>query len=177
MDLLKSAKSTTKIGGSYRAPREACLVPLFDPGVGGAGNFASVMPFACQPPSNEDPLEALFKLTRCRLATEELSANLAGSGRGEGQVSHNTAWAGEEYASISLRQRNHQTEITDIPRVLNSFWGSSPAQSLFHIDPKKRLNLEFMTESGLRIIVCQWGERSAGLLVDSITVVRFPPAG
>jgi purine-binding chemotaxis protein CheW len=149
-----------------------------------------VMPLsACQPPlSQEDPLEALFNFRPdVALATEESYLQTLRT-QDEEKAEVLCEWltfrlGSEEYALdiVGVSEIIKFREITDIPRVPEFILGVISLRGIIVpiFDLRKRLKLGVgeLTPAS-RIIVCQWGERSAGLLVDSITqVVRIPAGG
>jgi purine-binding chemotaxis protein CheW len=134
--------------------------------------------------SQRDPLAALFETPPgITLATEE--SYLQGL-RGEKEhTTESRRWlafllGNEEYALDigDIIEIIKPREITDIPRVPEFILGVISLRGVLItiLDLNKRLHLggtELTPES--RIIVCQRGERMAGLLVDSLThVVTMP---
>lgn len=136
----------------------------------------------------EDPLEALFAFRPdIDLATEEGYLQTLRA-REEETREEICEWltfslGNEEYALDieGVGEIIKPREITDIPRVPDFILGIISLRGIIIpvFDLKKRLRLgvgEFTPTS--RIIVCQKDDRSAGLLVDSITqVVRIPAGG
>jgi purine-binding chemotaxis protein CheW len=142
-------------------------------------------PAPSPPLYQDDPLEALFNsCPDVVLATEESYLQTL---RAEDEQKSETVYewlsfplGREEYAldiegvSEIIKPR----EITDIPRVPEFILGVISLRGIIVpvFDLRKRLKLgagELTAAS--RIIVCQQGDRAAGLLVDSITqVVRMP---
>jgi len=139
-------------------------------------------------PVSEDPLEALFNFRPdLTLATEESylqTLRAEDEEKSEDVCEWLTFRLGtEEYALdiAGVSEIIKFREITDIPRVPDFILGIVSLRGIIVpiFDLKKRLKLGpgEMTPAS-RIIVCQMGERSAGLLVDSITqVVRIPAGG
>jgi len=192
-EIRKKAKARPKTGGqasiAEAKPSSRAAVSI-QGAPAGQGSSPPVMPLSAfqTPPSHEDPLEALFNFRPdVAFASEEsYLQNLRAQEEEKAEVL--CEWlsfrlGSEEYALdiagvgeiIKLR------EITDIPRVPEFILGIISLRGIIVpiFDLKKRLKLgvgELTAAS--RIIVCQWGERSAGLLVDSISqVVRIPAAG
>jgi purine-binding chemotaxis protein CheW len=136
----------------------------------------------------EDPLEALFNFRPdVALASEESYLQTLRA-QDEEKAEVLCEWltfrlGSEEYALdiAGVSEIIKLREITDIPRVPEFILGIISLRGIIVpiFDLKKRLKLgagELTPAS--RIIVCQRGERSAGLLVDSITqVVRIPAGG
>jgi purine-binding chemotaxis protein CheW len=132
-----------------------------------------------------DPLEALFSsCPDVALATEESYLQTLRS-EDEQQSEKVYEWLSfplgrEEYAldidgvSEIIKPR----EITDIPRVPEFILGVISLRGIIVpvFDLRKRLKLGAGEQTpASRIIVCQQGDRTAGLLVDSINqVVRMP---
>jgi purine-binding chemotaxis protein CheW len=156
----------------------------------GQGAPPPVMPLsAFQPlPSHEDPLEALFNFRAdVALASEESYLQTL-RGQDEQKAEALCEWltfrlGSEEYALdiAGVSEIIKPREITDIPRVPEFILGIISLRGIIVpiFDLKKRLKLGVgeLTPAS-RIIVCQWGERSAGLLVDSISqVVRISAGG
>lgn len=138
-------------------------------------------------PDVPDPLEALFRFRPgLELATEE--TYLQGLTDRNQQEEDLRQWltftlGSEEYALDigNIREIIKPREITDIPRVPDFILGIISLRGLIIpvFDLKKRLKLgaaEITPAS--RIIVCRHGEKSAGLVVDSLNqVVRLPAQG
>jgi purine-binding chemotaxis protein CheW len=134
---------------------------------------------------DEDPLESLFTgRSGIDLATEE-SYQQALKGQEQNSVEGLRQWlaftlGNEEYALDigSIREIIKPKEVTDIPRVPDFILGIISLRGVIVpvFDLKKRFKLGIVELSAAsRIIVCQQDDRSAGLLVDSITqVVRVP---
>jgi purine-binding chemotaxis protein CheW len=192
-EIRKKAKTRPKSGGqasiaeTKSAPRAAVSIQ-------GApaeqGSPPPVMPLsAFQPlPGHEDPLEALFNFRPdVALASEESYLQTL-RGQDEQKAEVLCEWltfrlGSEEYALdiAGVSEIIKLREITDIPRVPEFILGIISLRGIIVpiFDLKKRLKLGVgeLTPAS-RIIVCQWGERSAGLLVDSISqVVRIPAGG
>lgn len=148
---------------------------------------APVPPESPVQPDVPDPLEALFRFRPgIELATEE--TYLQGLTDRNQQEEDLRQWltftlGSEEYALDigNIREIIKPREITDIPRVPDFILGIISLRGLIIpvFDLKKRLKLgaaEITPAS--RIIVCQHGEKSAGLVVDSLNqVVRLPAKG
>jgi purine-binding chemotaxis protein CheW len=142
-------------------------------------------PAASPPLPHTDPLEALFSsCPDVALATEESYLQTLRS-EDEQQSEKVYEWLSfplgrEEYAldidgvSEIIKPR----EITDIPRVPEFILGVISLRGIIVpvFDLRKRLKLGAGEQTpASRIIVCQQGDRTAGLLVDSINqVVRMP---
>jgi purine-binding chemotaxis protein CheW len=137
------------------------------------------------PPTQDDPLEALFSsCPEVVLATEEsyLQTLQAQTDEKNADVCEWLSFSlgNEEYALDidGVNEIIKPREITDIPRVPAFILGIVSLRGIIVpvFDLRTRLNLgagELTPAS--RIVVCQRGDRVAGLLVDSITqVVRIP---
>ena len=175
-----SPKAGSRPAGKRPAPAEA---PAPEVPASAALTAASA---ATTPETGADPFEALF-LARpdVELATEE--SYLQGL-RGEDELlTESRQWlsfvlGSEEYALDieDISEIIKPREVTDIPRVPDFILGVISLRGIIIpiLDLKKRLRLgatELTPES--RIIVCQHGEKVAGLLVDSLTqAVRIPVA-
>lgn len=142
-------------------------------------------PPTVRPNDPGDPLEALFnERPEMHLATEEsyLQGLLGTEKKNEGRVRQwlTFSLAEEDYALDieDVLEIIKPREITDIPRVPNFVLGIISLRGIIIpvYDLKKRLNLGLLQVSlASRIIVCQSGDRTAGLLVDGITqVIRLP---
>jgi len=138
-----------------------------------------------QQAGSEDPLEALFNFRPdIALATEESylqTLRAQDEERREELCEWLTFSLGSEDYALDIGGVGEiikPREITDIPRVPDFILGVISLRGIIIpvFDLKRRLKLgvgEISASS--RIVVCQSGERSAGLLVDSITqVVRIP---
>jgi purine-binding chemotaxis protein CheW len=140
-----------------------------------------------------DPLEALFRFRpEMELATEE--SYLQGLTEQDSQDDDLRQWltftlGSEEYALDigQIREIIKPREITDLPRVPDFILGIISLRGVIIpvFDLKKRLKLgKVEITPASRIIVCQYGEKSAGLVVDSLTqvvrlssqVIEPPPA-
>jgi purine-binding chemotaxis protein CheW len=192
-EIRKKAKARPKSGGQLpsAAAKPALRAAVSIQGVPVEQETSPpVMPLsACQPPlGNEDPLEALFNFRPdVALATEESYLQTLRA-QDEEKAEVLCEWltfrlGSEEYALdiAGVSEIIKLREITDIPRVPEFILGIISLRGIIVpiFDLKKRLKLGVgeLTPAS-RIIVCQWGERSAGLLVDSITqVVRLPAGG
>jgi purine-binding chemotaxis protein CheW len=193
-EIRKKAKTRPKTGGpasiaeAKPSPRAAVSI---QGAPAGPGSSPPVMPLSAlqTPPSHEeDPLEALFNFRPdVALASEEsYLQNLRAQEEEKAEVL--CEWltfrlGSEEYALdiAGVSEIIKLREITDIPRVPEFILGIISLRGIIVpiFDLKKRLKLGVgeLTPAS-RIIVCQWGERSAGLLVDSISqVVRIPAGG
>jgi purine-binding chemotaxis protein CheW len=134
-----------------------------------------------------DPLEALFRFRpEMELATEE--SYLQGLTERDRQEEDLRQWltftlGSEEYALDigQIREIIKPREITDLPRVPDFILGIISLRGVIIpvFDLKRRLKLGTAEiTSASRIIVCQYGEKSAGLVVDSLNqVVRLPAQG
>jgi purine-binding chemotaxis protein CheW len=160
------------------APSEA-IAPLGpEPAYPGAGASPAA-------PEGFDPLEALFSSRpEMHLATEEsyLQGLLGVEQRDEGLIRQwLTFTLGDEEYAVDIEdvlEIIKPREITDIPRVPDFVLGIISLRGIIIpvYDLKSRLKLGSIDVSlASRIIVCQSGERTAGLLVDGITqVIRVP---
>ncbi|HXV20760.1 MAG TPA: chemotaxis protein CheW [Desulfuromonadales bacterium] len=192
-EIRKKAKTRPKSGGQASIA-ETKSSPRAVVSIQGApaeqGSPPPVMPLsAIQPlPGHEDPLEALFNFRPdVALASEESYLQTL-RGQDEQKAEVLCEWltfrlGSEEYALdiAGVSEIIKLREITDIPRVPEFILGIISLRGIIVpiFDLKKRLKLGVseLTPAS-RIIVCQWGERSAGLLVDSISqVVRIPAGG
>lgn len=138
-------------------------------------------------PDAMDPLEALFRFRpEMELATEE--SYLQGLTEQDRQDDDLRQWltftlGSEEYALDigQIREIIKPREITDLPRVPDFILGIISLRGVIIpvFDLKKRLKLGTVEITpASRIIVCQYGEKSAGLVVDSLTqVVRLSSQG
>lgn len=138
-------------------------------------------------PDAPDPLEALFRFRpELDLATEE--SYLQGLSERSGQEGDlrqclTFTLGSEEYAlDIGyIREIIKPREITDVPRVPDFILGIISLRGLIIpvFDLKRRLKLGTAEiNSASRIVVCQHGDRSAGLVVDNLNqVVRLPAQG
>jgi len=137
-----------------------------------------------EPEQDIDPLEALFGpgseinlVTEASFLHDEHDAREAAT---ESRQWLSFVLGNEEYALdiTDIIEIIKPREITDIPRVPEFILGVVSLRGVLItiLDLKKRLHLgetELTPES--RIIVCRQGERTAGLLVDSLTkVVSIP---
>jgi purine-binding chemotaxis protein CheW len=192
-EIRKKAKARPKSGGqasiAEAKPSPRAAVSIQGAPVG-QGSSPPLMPLSAfrPPPSHEDPLEALFNFRPdVALASEESYLQTL-RGQDEQKAEVLCEWltfrlGSEEYALdiAGVCEIIKVREITDIPRVPEFILGIISLRGIIVpiFDLKKRLKLgggELTPAS--RIIVCQWGERSAGLLVDSISqVVRIPAGG
>jgi purine-binding chemotaxis protein CheW len=128
-----------------------------------------------------DPLDALFRFhPEIELATEEsyLQGLLDRDQQGDKDLRQWLTFSlgSEEYALDigDIREIIKPREITDLPRVPDFILGIISLRGVITpvFDLKRRLKLgavEISSES--RIIVCQHGDRSAGLVVDSLNQV------
>jgi purine-binding chemotaxis protein CheW len=135
---------------------------------------------------DEDSLESLFT---CRsgidMATEE-SYQQTLRGQEQNSVEELRQWlaftlGNEEYALDigSICEIIKPKEVTDIPRVPDFILGIISLRGVIVpvFDLKKRFKLGAVELSAAsRVVVCQQDDRSAGLLVDSITQVVHVPA-
>jgi purine-binding chemotaxis protein CheW len=192
-EIRKKAKARPKSGGqapiaetktSFRAAISIQGAPAAQ------GSSPPVMPLSAfqSPPSNEDPLEALFNFRPDAALASEESYLQTLRAQDEEKAEILCEWltfrlGSEEYALdiVGVGEIIKLREITDIPRVPEFILGIISLRGIIVpiFDLRKRLKLgagELTAAS--RIIVCQWGARSAGLLVDSITqVVRISAGG
>lgn len=149
-------------------------------------SYSPVMPPALFPAPlpAEDPLEALFNFRYdVALASEESylqTLRAQDEEKNESLCEWLTFFLGnEEYALdiAGVSEIIKIREITDIPRAPEFILGIISLRGIIIpvFDLKKRLKLGAGEPTpASRIIVCQRGERAAGLLVDSITqVVRI----
>jgi purine-binding chemotaxis protein CheW len=137
------------------------------------------------PATQEDPLEALFRsCPEVVLATEEsyLQTLQAQTDEKNADVCEWLSFSlgNEEYALDidGVNEIIKPREITDIPRVPAFILGIVSLRGIivpvFDLRTRLKLGAGELTPAS-RIVVCQRGERIAGLLVDSITqVVRIP---
>jgi len=135
-------------------------------------------------PEAVDPLEALFRFRpELELATEE--SYLQGLSERDTGQDDLRQWltfslGSEEYALDigQIREIIKPREITDIPRVPDFILGIISLRGVIIpvFDLKRRLKLgKVEVTSSSRIIVCQFGEKTAGLVVDNLNqVVRLP---
>ena len=177
--LRSDARSTPSIQGAPEKPTTP--VPLEHP------------PEPPGRPDAMDPLEALFRFRpEMELATEE--SYLQGLTEQDSQDDDLRQWltftlGSEEYALDigQIREIIKPREITDLPRVPDFILGIISLRGVIIpvFDLKKRLKLGTVEITpASRIIVCQYGEKSAGLVVDSLTqvvrlssqVIEPPPA-
>jgi purine-binding chemotaxis protein CheW len=138
-------------------------------------------------PDAMDPLEALFRFRpEMELATEEsYLQGLTGRDRQEEDLRQWLTFTlgSEEYALDigQIREIIKPREITDLPRVPDFILGIISLRGVIIpvFDLKRRLKLGTAEITSVsRIIVCQYGEKSAGLVVDSLNqVVRLPAQG
>jgi purine-binding chemotaxis protein CheW len=137
------------------------------------------------PLTQDDPLEALFNFCPdVVLATEEryLQTLQAQADEKSEEVYEWLSFSlGREEYALDIEGVNEiikLREITDIPRVPEFILGIVSLRGIIVpvFDLRRRLKLEAGEPTpASRIVVCQRGERAAGLLVDSITqVVRIP---
>jgi purine-binding chemotaxis protein CheW len=137
-----------------------------------------------QTPTGLDVLDALFATTPDMiLATEEIYLQgLQGNSTKDdgGQQQWLTFNLGKEQYALDItfvREIIKPREITDIPRVPGFILGVVSLRGVIVpiYDLCRRLNLgQVETDNRSRIVVCEQGDRIAGLLVDNITqVVRF----
>jgi len=192
-EIRKKAKTRPKSGGQVQIaeakPALRAAVSIQGSPVGQETSPPVVQFSSCQPQLNiEDPLEALFNFRPdVALASEESYLQTLRA-QDEEKAEVLCEWltfrlGSEEYALdiAGVSEIIKLREITDIPRVPEFILGIISLRGIIVpiFDLKKRLKLgagELTPAS--RIIVCQRGERSAGLLVDSITqVVRIPAGG
>jgi purine-binding chemotaxis protein CheW len=137
------------------------------------------------PQIQDDPLEALFRsCPEVVLATEEsyLQTLLAQTDEQNADVCEWLSFSlGDEEYALDIDGVNEiikPREITDIPRVPAFILGIVSLRGIivpvFDLRTRLRLGAGELTPAS-RIVVCQRGDRIAGLLVDSITqVVRIP---
>lgn len=166
----------------------------FQPPAGTAGHrhqvavsspAAAAKPAGATPQSGVDVLDALFAATPdLTLATEvEYLQGLEG---GDSRIqTEQQQWLtfglGKEHYALDInfvREIIKPREITDIPRVPAFILGVISLRGVVVpiFDLCRRLNLgKVEIDSRSRIVVCEHGERMAGLLVDQISqVVKFP---
>lgn len=137
----------------------------------------------------DDRLEQLFAFTGDEdFASEEsylqgLAPEAAGEEAEEQRCQWLTFSLGEEEYALDIGQIKEiikPREVTEIPRVPDFILGVISLRGIIVpvYDLKRRLRLGSVELTpASRIVVCEDGERSAGLLVDSITqVVRLPAA-
>jgi purine-binding chemotaxis protein CheW len=190
MDLAEIRKKARprkdEIPGDQRPPsrRDARATPSIQ----GAKSATPVPPEpsheASAQPEAPDPLEALFRFRpELELATEE--SYLQGLTEQTRDQEDLRQWltftlGSEEYALDigHIREIIKPREITDIPRVPDFILGIISLRGLIIpvFDLKKRLKLGAAEiTSASRIVVCQDGDKSAGLVVDCLNqVVRLP---
>lgn len=136
----------------------------------------------------DDPLEALFNFhSDVALASEESylqTLRAQDEEKNESLCEWLTFSLGKEEYALDIAGVSEiikLREITDIPRVPEFILGIISLRGIIIpvFDLKKRLKLgDGELTPASRIIVCQQGERAAGLLVDSITqVVRISDGG
>jgi len=141
-------------------------------------------PRAGQPDTGQDVLDALFATTPdLILATEEIYLQgLQGDDTRDDAAQQQwlTFNLGKEQYALDItfvREIIKPREITDIPRVPEFILGVVSLRGVIVpiYDLCRRLNLgQVETDTRSRIVVCEQGDRVAGLLVDNITqVVRF----
>lgn len=136
-------------------------------------------------PEDADPLEELFSSRpEMHLATEEsyLQGLLGTDGAAEGTTRQWLTFSlGDEEYALDIENVHEiikPREVTDIPRAPDFVLGIISLRGIIIpvYDLKKRLKLGSAEVSlTSRVIVCQSGDRTAGLLVDGITqVIRLP---
>jgi purine-binding chemotaxis protein CheW len=182
----KSGKdgSNQKKGGSARRSVEAAAPPT--PAAPVPPEVGDQLPSITDPPVDAcvDPLDALFNWhPSLEFANEELffqnSAENKQDIREELRQWLSFSLGEEEYALdiIDIREIIKPREITDIPRAPGFILGILSLRGVIIpvFDLKKRLKLGTVEISPTsRIIVCQQGSKSTGLLVDRISqVVRI----
>lgn len=145
---------------------------------------AAIAPSVAAAPSGSAALDALFDWSTATVLGDEEGYHQGFLGREE-EEEELRQWltftlGREEYALeiTSIREIIKLREITDIPRVPEFLLGiiSLRGTIIPVFDLKNRLKLgkaEFGQDS--RIIVCQAGDRAAGLLVDAIAQVISLP--
>lgn len=135
--------------------------------------------------SGLDVLDALFATTPdLMLATEEIYLQGLDGEDARTQTEQQqwlTFGLGKEHYALDIgfvREIIKPREITDIPRVPKFILGVISLRGVVVpiFDLRRRLNLGSVDmDSRSRIIVCEHGDRIAGLLVDQISqVVKFP---
>jgi purine-binding chemotaxis protein CheW len=187
MDLAEIRKKAKSQGrGSAETPKAA---PRSAPSIQGVPDPVLPQPAApfpaCapQPEPAADPLDLLFAYSS-ELGSAADERNLQALREQEAAEDDRHQWlsfslGGEEYALEigGILEIIKPREITDIPRVPDFILGIVSLRGIIIpiFDLRRRLKLGVAELSpASRIIVCQHGERAAGLLADGITqVVRI----